>query len=680
MHRRLAAATVGSVLALAVVAPASAAVVAEPIVLSAPDASLAITPVGTYETVVFDESAAEIVAHYAAGQRTLVVNAQRGAVDILDTSDPSAPVHAGVLEAAGTAVADGSTIPDGAVANSVAVRADGLAVVAIEAPVKTDPGWLLFADVTAAEAVVLGAIAVGSLPDSVVLSPDGTRAVVANEGEPADDYSVDPEGSVGVVDLPSAVAAAAQADYRTADFHAFEDGELPDGVRIYGGREDAGTGVPKHPVSENLEPEYSTIIGDRAYTTLQENNALAITDLRTATVKEIVPLETTDLREVPFDVSDRDGAINPRTWPVTAFRAPDTITSAQIDGVPYLVTANEGDLRDWDGYSEEARIKDFGDDGIAPLCPSVADGTGMTLDELTADDALGRLTATTADGLSADGDCFEEIHVSGSRSFSILDATGAEVFDSGSLFEEITAQAHPDFFHSNHSESSFDGRSDDKGVEPEAIAVGTVGDRTYAFIGFERTSGFVTMDISDPRAPEFVTYVNNRDFAVSAEDQPDSLAAAGDLGPESIVFVPGAEAPGTEDGTVADAMLIVGNEVSGSTTFYSVEDLLAAPQPSPTSTDQPDDESGDDDPAGEPTADPTAEPTTDPTRSPDSTESPEPTQSPTGDPSEPGQPEAGPEDDRLPRTGTAVASALGIAAALIGAGAVSLLIARRRTR
>lgn len=678
MHRSLAAAAAGSLLALAVVAPAAAVIVDDPIVDSADDAALAIAPVGTHDTGIFDESAAEIVVHYTAGQRTLVVNAQRGAVDILDASDPTAPSHVSEITAEGTEVADGSSIPAGAVANSVAVREDGLAVVAAEAPNKTDEGWLLFADVREVEPTILGAVTVGALPDSVVLSEDGTYAVIANEGEPAEDYSVDPEGSIGIVTLPDDVAGADQSQYRAADFHAFEGDVLPEGVRIYGGREDAGTGTPERPVSENLEPEYSTVIGGRAYTTLQEANALAITDLESATVERIVPLETTDLRDVAFDVSDRDDAINRQNWPVTAFRAPDTIKSTEIGGRSYLFTADEGDLRDWDAYSEEARIKDFSDDDIAPLCESVADGTGLTLDELTEDENLGRLTASVADGLSADGACYEEIHVSGSRSFSILDEDGAEVYNSGSLFEEITSEVHPDFFNSNHSESNFDGRSDDKGPEPEAIEVGAIGDRTYAFIGFERTSGFVTMDVTDPRSPEYVTYVNNRDFSVSGEDDPSAFAGAGDLGPESITFVPGADAPGTADGSVADAMLIVGNEVSGTTTYYSVEDLLAE-DPQPT-----------EEPTGEPTEEPSTDPTDDATD--DATEEPgaeptdEPTGAPTDDPREDEDDEGvsgdddgrGDGDERLPRTGATIATALTVGALLVGGGVSALVIARRR--
>lgn len=677
MHRMLATASAGSLLALAVLAPAPAAAVEDPVVHSAADPSLAIAPIGTHATGTFDESAAEIVAHYAAAQRTLVVNAQQGVIDVIDASDPTSPEHSAQIEAAGTSVADGSAIPSGAVANSVAVRGDGLAVVAVEAPEKTDPGWLLFVDVRDEDPVSLGAIAVGALPDSVVLSPDGAHAVVANEGEPAEDYSVDPEGSVGVVTLPDTVAGADQSAYRTADFHAFEEGALQEGVRIYGGREDAGTGTPERPVSENLEPEYSAVIGGRAYTTLQENNAVAITDLATATVEDIVPLETTDLRDVAFDVSDRDDAIAPANWPVTAFRAPDTVKAVEIDGEPHLVTANEGDLRDWEAFSEEARVGDFGSDGIPDLCSSVAEGTGMSLEELVADENLGRLTATTADGFSEDEDCYSELHVSGSRSFSILDADGAEVFDSGSLFEEITAEAHPDVFNTNHSETGFDGRSDDKGPEPEAIEVGTIGDRTYAFVGFERVSGFAAVDISDPHSPAFVTYVNNRDFSVSGEDEPERSAEAGDLGPESIEFVPADEAPTATRGSGRDAMLIVGNEVSGTTTYYAVEDLLA------------------DEPTEEPTTDPTAEPTREPTEQPTEEPTEEPTEAPTDGPSadptddpteddgddhgeRPDEEERDDEGD-LPRTGASVAAALATAALLVGVGIAATVAARRRS-
>jgi hypothetical protein len=69
-------------------------------------------------------------------------------------------------------------------------------------------------------------------------------------------------------------------------------------------------------------------------------------------------------------------------------------------------------------------------------------------------------------------------------------------------------------------------------------------------------------NVSNPQAPLFVQYISSRDFTV---DQQSS--AAGDLGPEGLKFVPAAQSP------IGSAMLIVGNEVSGTTTFYSVEEI-----------------------------------------------------------------------------------------------------------
>ncbi len=585
LSRALRARTVRGVLLLSLVGgvaagPAVAAVVPDPVRYSAEDSAFTLAPVGSYETGIFDESAAEIVAWYAAGQRVLVVNAQTGTVDVLDAADPSRPVKSSEITAVGVKAADGSRVPEGTVANSVAVRDDGLAVVALEAPQKTDNGWLLVVDVRSQEPVVLGAYRVGALPDMVALTPRGDRALVANEGEPTDDYSRDPEGTVSVVELPKqitergrsaqhGVRAITQDKVATADFHAFEGDALPEGVRVFGGREDAGTGIPTFPVSENLEPEYVTVSdnGRTAWVSLQEANALAVVDVRTATVTDLLPLGTVDRRQVAFDPSDRDGGIRLGTWPVQGFRLPDAIDSYRVGGTDYIVTANEGDARDYDAYSEEARVKDLGRGGIPPVCESVAREAGMTVKQLQADEHLGRLTITLAQGLDEDANCYSELFTYGSRGFSIFDGDGALVFDSGSQFEEILAEAVPEFFNSNHSVTNFEGRSDDKGPEPEGVVLGEVEGRTYAFIGLERIGGVMVYDVTEPSAAFFVTYVNNRDFTVSVEDADDvdaALAAAGDLGPEGLAFVPASESP------TGAPLVVVGNEVSGTTTFFEV--------------------------------------------------------------------------------------------------------------
>ncbi|WP_101649562.1 choice-of-anchor I family protein [Brevibacterium ihuae] len=666
---------VAALVGLGALAPAVTVQAASPradgaIEYSSANPVLTLDPVGTHRTGLFDESAAEIVAHYAAQQQTLVVNAAAGTVNVLDSSDPADPRALFELETVGMESADGSTVEAGGIANSVAVREDGLAAVAVEHPTKTEAGWIAFFDLSGEEPAPLGAVRTGALPDSVVLSPAGDYAVVANEGEPAEDYSVDPEGSVGVIALPDALEAPGQDAVRLAGFRAFEGDALPDGVRIFGGREDAGTGTPEFPVSENLEPEYGTVIGDRAYVSLQEANAIAVVDLASASVERLLPLGTQDLSAVDTDVSDRDGGIGFDTWPVQTFMMPDTLKSVSIGGSDYLLTANEGDSRDWDGYSEEIRVKDFGTDGVAPLCESVAAEAGMSIEELQRDEDLGRLKATAANGLSADGSCYEQIHGFGGRSFSILDTEGNVVFDSRDEFEKITAEAVPDFFNSDNTESSFDDRSDDKGPEPEAIEVGSIGEKTFAFIGLERVGGVMVYDITRPDDAEFVTYFNNRNFGV--EDLGADLDAAGDSGPESIVFVPAAQMETPAEGVAG--MLVIGNEVTGTTTFYHVKSDLAEDRPG-------------DDPSAPGTEQPSTGPT--PTDDPAPTGSPtdgaEPTATPTSTQAPAPGPDGGSDDDSddragggpLPRTGTDAAILAGIGALLAAIGAAAVWLTRR---
>ncbi|HWI30282.1 MAG TPA: choice-of-anchor I family protein [Microbacterium sp.] len=558
----LAAAALAATCAL-VAAPltaASAAIVADPITSSADDAALALAPIGTFESGLFDESGAEIVV--AHGARLFVVNAQAGSVGVLDYSDPAAITEEFALTSAG-------------VANSVAVRADGLGVIAFEAPVKTDPGHLVFFDANAADAAsaYLGEVTVGALPDMVSISADGTYAVVANEGEPADDFSIDPEGSVSIVGLPKKAKLGkkpkvpTQADVRTADFHAFEGGALPEDVRVFGPTPH-GDDLP---VSRNLEPEYIVIDGGTAYAALQEANAFAVIDLDQALVTDILPLGFKDLG-VPgngIDGSDRDPngspSVNIQTYPgLFGVYMPDGLNSYQAGGETYLVSANEGDAREWGDYVEASRVKDLEDDGYGPVCDNLA--------AYEADAALGRLNVTRELGFDEAAGCYDELYAFGGRSFSIWTTAGEQVFDSGDAFERITAAANPAFFNSNHTESNLEGRSDDKGPEPESLAIGTLSGRTYAFIGFERVGGIAVFDITEPAASTFVTYINNRDFSVSVEDADDPLAvlsAAGDLGPEGLVFIP-AEASAT-----GAPLLAVANEVSGTTTLFSITDALA---------------------------------------------------------------------------------------------------------
>ena len=556
-------------LALSGGAPASATVVADPVSVSAPGSAIRLDPLGSYDTGVFDESAAEIVEFYAPADRLLVVNAAQARVEVLDAADPENPTKLFDLETTGVVADDGSVIPDGAVANSVAVRKDGLGVVAVESDPKTDDGWLVFFD-AAGDGTALGAVRVGALPDMVTITPDGTKAVVADEGEPADDYSVDPEGTVGVVALPT-TRDRGRAGRR-------DDRGLP---RLRGRRTAARhPGLrrprrrrhrhPEFPVSENMEPEYITV--DKASRQGLRHGAGGQRHRRrrprhrhrSRTCGRSAPSRRRrSLRPVRRG-RRRDRSAAGRS---VGLHLPDAIASYQVEGRTYLVTADEGDTRDWEGYSEEVRVKDLGEDGLAPVCDSVADDFGMTVEELTADEALGRLKITKAGGLDPTGVCYRELHAFGGRDFSVWTTSGRLVSSSGSGFERITEQALPEFFNSDHAESNFDDRSDDKGPEPEGVAIGTVKGKPYAFVALERVGGIMVYDLSTPSRPRFVTYLNNRDFAFSGAELADAgedIAPAGDLGPEGVKFIPAAASP------TGQPMVAVANEVSGSTTLYGV--------------------------------------------------------------------------------------------------------------
>ncbi|TQK20831.1 YVTN family beta-propeller protein [Microbacterium sp. SLBN-154] len=557
-HRRAAAGLTAAAVACSLaLAPGAAfgAIVTDPITTSADDAALSLTPLGSFETGVFDEGAAEIVAAY--GDRLFVVNAQAATVSVLDYSDPTNIVKEFDISGAG-------------VANSVAVRDDGLGVIALEAPVKTDPGSLLFFDANAAGSTILGSVTVGALPDMVTISADGQYAVAANEGEPSDDFTIDPEGSISVVTLPAGVTAPGQGAVATADFRDFEAGgslPLPEGVRVFGPNPAGDL-----PVSRNLEPEYITVDGATAYVTLQEANSLAVVDLASATVSAIVPLGTKDhgATGAGLDASDRDGAaegpaINIDTYPgLNGMYMPDAIDAYTTGGATYLVTANEGDVREWGEYIDESRVGNLATDGYGPVCAD------SPLASLTGAADLGRLAVSKEDGFNADEGCYEELYSYGARSFSIWNTSGELVWDSGDAFERLTAELLPANFNSDHGASEFDTRSDAKGPEPESVTVGEVDGVPYAFVGLERVGGIMVFDLSSPADASFVTYFNNRDFAVSGEDTTDAagLAAAGDLGPEGIAFV------AAEDSPTGAPLLAVGNEVSGSTTVYSVDSTL----------------------------------------------------------------------------------------------------------
>lgn len=524
-----------------------------------------LTVLDTFETGQFDGSAAEIVAHYPDEQRLYVVNAHDSRVDILDVANPSDISQIDELDIADAVGKSGAGV------NSVAVRSDGVIAVVVEAPERTDDGWVAFFDV---DGGYLNHLQLGALPDSVTFTPDGAYALVANEGEPNDAYDVDPPGSVSVVSTEDPIADLTDEHVRTADFTAWDDGgeeDLHEDILIFG---PDWTLEEPDAVSRNLEPEYVVSNADSttAYVTVQEANAIAVIDIASAEVTDLWPLGFKDhlLPGNELDVSDHNDDIVMANWPIYGVYQPDGFDLYEAGGETFIVTANEGDARDWDGWTQEERFASLIED--APVCDDSArvnefladnDQGISTVEELAEDENLGRLTVSSSTGVNEDEDCYEDIYAFGARSFSIWNTEGDLVFDSGSEFERVIADVNPEFFNSNNTENSYKTRSDDKGPEPEDVAIGEVGDRTYAFIGLERIGGVMMYDITEPTDASFVNYVNNRDFTADIES-----SAAGDLGAEGLIFIDGEDSPNGEP------LLAVANEVSGSTTVFQIEDQL----------------------------------------------------------------------------------------------------------
>ncbi|MCG2634601.1 MAG: choice-of-anchor I family protein [Gammaproteobacteria bacterium] len=501
-------------------------------------------PLATYDSGL-GEGAAEIVAYDATTQRLFIVNATTTTVDVLDISNPGTPELVTQIDA--TALGNG--------ANSVAAH-NGKVAVAIQAEIKQAAGTIALYD--AANLELIATYTAGALPDMVTFTHDGNKILVANEGEPSSDYTLDPEGTVTIIDLGT--SGATQLGFTDFNIGGPRADELPDRIRVFG---PTGTGRPAGGarVAQDLEPEYIAVSPDSktAWVSLQENNGIAEIDLKTNTITRIVALGTKDYSAEgnEIDASDKDGTFNLRNYTHTVgMYQPDAIATYRVKGVDYLVTANEGDARDyWFDAVDRAACEEAGgiefddEDGCLAFTEEVRFGKlDAVADHFSAPEALtrkallGRLKVTTTLGQD-DGGVYQTAYSYGARSFSIWGPEG-QVFDSGSEIATITQAAgtYPDK------------RSDDKGSEPESVVIGKVQGRVYAFIGLERAGGVMVYDITDPADVSFKSY----------------QTGGSDVAPEGLAFISEEASP------TGRPMLAVANEVSGTTTLYEIAVTSAA--------------------------------------------------------------------------------------------------------
>ncbi len=463
-------------------------------------------------------AAAEIVAH--EGGRFFVSNGAENRIDVFEIGTGLV----GTIDLLGQ--------PDYApgALNAIAVKNGRLAVVYEGAPAGTvpQPGRLALFDAATLDRINLATV--GFQPDMVTFSADGTELYVANEGEPR--AGGDARGSVSIVTFPNGFDSLADVvDVGFRQFDGQEDALRALGVRIFPGVE----------ASRDFEPEYIAVdpqTGD-LFVTLQEANTVARIDRATLEVT-LQPLGTVDNAKALGDFSDSDGGIVFRAgMPVFGLRMPDAIATFVSGSKTYYVTANEGDDR-----GEDVRLGDV-----------VLDPTAFPNAAALQDDAvLGRLGISSIDGdTDGDGD-FDEIYAYGGRSFTVFDETGTVVFDSrdaqvqGLDLELITALTAPQNWQ--------DGRSDNKGPEPEGVAIGEIDGRIVAAIGAERTSGVFLYDLTDLGDVGFLGYIDG--------------ASAGDISPEGLAFISAA------DSATGNAQIAIAYEVSGTTAVYDL--TFGAPQ------------------------------------------------------------------------------------------------------
>ncbi|MEY4464862.1 MAG: hypothetical protein RLZZ465_492 [Bacteroidota bacterium] len=475
-------------------------------------------------------STCEIVVHDAKSQRLFMTSAIQKRMDIADFSNPKDI----------TLVKSIDMTPYGGI-TSIAVKNDVVAVASPNANEQLD-GQVIFFNTNGD---FISKVTVGALPDMITFTPDGKKVLTANEGQPSLDYTVDPEGSISVIDLSVGAANLTQAQVKTIDFKSWNAGEAD--LKAKGVRKlNASSSL-----AQDFEPEYITVAPDniKAWVTLQENNAIAELDLSNNTVSSIWAMGTKNMNANGngFDASDKSGSILLANWPVKSFYIPDGIANYSVNNKTYLVTANEGDEKEYTTLNERTTVS-------AVILDPAKFPQGDMLKE---DHALGRFRVTNLHGdTDGDGD-FDELYSVGSRSFSIWDpSTKSLVWDGGDQFEWITSK-HPAvsrIFNADNENNTLKGRSRAKGPEPEGVTVAEINSKQFAFVALERTGGVMVYDVTNPTAPVFEDYQNTR----------SNTAYTGDLGPEGIQFINNANSP------TGKPYVIVANEISGTITVFEV--------------------------------------------------------------------------------------------------------------
>ncbi len=484
---------------------------------------------------------AEIAAFMPGNNMLFVVGGEK-IVEVVDLSNPGLPKKVAEVQVPGNA-------------SSVTVHGDLVAVSLLD-----DEEWrdgqvqvMRYAD----SLEVVGLYKVCSQPDMIKFTPDGKNLLVACEGSPSADFSEDPEGGIAVLSVAKAGDADLwkQAEYTVARFDKLDTNALKKaGVRAPGVQ-----GFVK-----SLEPEYITVSEDSrwAWVSLQENNAIARLDIKARKVKNVFPLGYLDYSSGATVDAVSNGLIEMKKYPLRGLRQPDGIASFAIGDKHYVLTANEGaPVNDYKAWTDVTT-------------PMMLAEQGRLNRQVFTDSLLNELKDLTVSGLerTCDGErnkstACKHMNVFGSRSMSIFDGkTGRLVWDTYDTFERVLAKIAPEYFNWNAKKEKvkMDKRSSDKGCEPENVTVGEVGYRRYAFVGLERTSGIMVIDVTEAETPRYIKAPKPEEY--KGPKVVDYYLDPLDRGPEGVLFIPADKSP-----LANQALLIVGYEYSKTLTIYTVK-------------------------------------------------------------------------------------------------------------
>ena len=362
--------------------------------------------------------------------------------------------------------------------------------------------------------------------------------------------------------------------------------------------------------------------GATLFINLQENSAVVKYVLETG-VRTIHPYGLKDWSEVKIDtVGDDDGCSDMAVMPgFKSLRNPDSIATFSVGGVNYLITANEGDDKEYGALETKQKFKDLIDAADAfdsDFTEFDVEASAAAL--ATAHGLFGgskmRVTIGSAavDYSTPTAPIFKGAVGFGGRGITIYNAdTMALVWDSGSLFEEVQCKSFPWAFNGIQDEEfagtggvlyatagaslqgvleemedvNVDGctdggngspgacpmgktvgeRSLKDGAAPETVSVAHVCGKTLAVTATEKSDTAFLFDLGTPAAPKLINVFH---LSPASELKNPSIAyndgTLGDIDPETILILTPEESP------TGYAALLVGGAWSGTLSLYHLYD------------------------------------------------------------------------------------------------------------